>query len=81
MTMTSDRGRFVRRLVAVGIAISGWAIALLVVRVGLDWSDSQPYAPWVETYYIVLAITAVLLAVVATVTGGLLWHRARLRPE
>lgn len=71
--------RGARRRIAAAVTVAGWLVALTAVRIGLDWSDSQPYAPWVETFYIILASGAVLIAVASTTTGVLLWRRARDR--
>lgn len=75
--MPTPAHRIRRRLVAIATILLAWVVALAAVRIGLDWSDAQEYAPWVETYYVVLASAAVLIAAVGTVVGVVLWRRGR----
>lgn len=59
--------------------VAGWVIALVWVRLSLDWSDSQPYNPEVtEPRYIVFIVIAVAI-VAASTTGAFIWWLRRGR--
>lgn len=65
-------------LIAGAVAAGGWALALVFVRVSLDWSDSQPYrGAETEARYIVFAVTAVAIAAAATAAAIVVWVRSR----
>lgn len=77
----SRRGPRTRgRAVAALVALLGLAVALVFVRLALDWSDSLPYEGAVtEARYIVFMLVAVALVTTGVVMAVVLWTRAGRR--
>lgn len=78
--MTQNGRSQLRRLAGpLGLFLVGWIVALVWVRLSLDWSDRQGYNPEAtEPRYIVFIIIAVAIVTAAT-TGAFLWWRRRGR--
>ncbi|MFF2272109.1 hypothetical protein ACFVTX_07535 [Agromyces sp. NPDC058136] len=67
-----------RRLSAVLVGLGGIALALVFVRVSLDWSDAQPYeGEATEIRYMVFATIAGVTMIASVVAAIVLWRRAR----
>ncbi|GAA1979149.1 hypothetical protein [Microbacterium pumilum] len=72
--------RVVLRVVAVILALAGVGIALVFVRLSLDWSDSLPYeSAATEARYILFIVVAVAIVVASMVVAIVLWRRAGRR--
>lgn len=67
-----------RRLSAALVGLGGIALALVFVRVSLDWSDAQPYeGEATEIRYMVFATIAGVTMIASVVAAIVLWRRAR----
>lgn len=65
-----------RILLTLGI-LASWVLGAMVVRLGLDWSDTFPYDSTSELRYLAVAVLALLIAIGGSVTSFLLFRRAR----
>lgn len=73
------RGHWRRLAGPLAVFLGGWVVALVWVRLSLDWSDRQAYIPEVsEPRYIVFILIAVAIVAAAT-TGAFLWWLRRGR--
>jgi hypothetical protein len=66
-----------RTLFVIGGIVLSWVLGAVVVRVGLDWSDTFPYSEASEWRYLGVAITALLVAIGGTVATVLISRRRR----
>lgn len=66
-----------RRFVAVVIGLLGLVLALMFVKLALDWSDSLPYeGSATEARYILFMFVAAAIVAVGVVTAVVIWIRA-----
>lgn len=72
------KSRTHRRLWALVVLVAGWLAAFAVIRLGLAWSDTLPYeGATTERRYLVIAATATMLAMLASVFAVILWLRTK----
>lgn len=63
---------------SVSAALAGIVLALVFVRLALDWSDSLPYdGDATEARYILFMVVAAVLVLVGLVAAVVLWPRGR----
>lgn len=62
--------------VVIGVVLS-WLAGAVVVRLGLDWSDTFPYSPASEWRYLAVACAALAVAVGGSILTVVLARRSR----
>lgn len=71
-----------RCLVSVGVAILGLVLALVFVRLSLDWSDSLPYQGDVtERRYIVFMAIALVIFLAGLIAAVVVYRRLGKRDK
>jgi hypothetical protein len=64
------------RVWAITAGVGSILVALVWVRLSLDWSDTQPYQGAVtETRYLVFIAVAAAIVLIGAVVGILLWRK------
>ncbi|PJJ81702.1 hypothetical protein CLV85_0881 [Salinibacterium amurskyense] len=64
-----------------GGVILSWMLGAVVVRLGLDWSDTFPYSPASEWRYLGVALLALAIAVGGSVLAWRFGRRFRRHPK
>ncbi|MGO4105540.1 hypothetical protein AB4Y63_16445 [Leifsonia sp. YAF41] len=62
-------------LLALGILLA-WLVGAVVVRLGLDWSDTFPYSEASEWRYLGVAVVALTIAIGGSIASILVFRRA-----
>lgn len=66
-----------RWMVVVFGILAAWLLGALVVRLGLDWADTFPYSPASEIRYLVIAGSALTIAVGGSIASIIIALRIR----
>lgn len=67
------------RLLLIGGIILSWFVGAVIVRVGLDWSDTFDYSPASEWRYLGVAILATVTALFGTIATIITYRSLRNR--